>query len=124
LRVLNKVAINDFNFAVMTCFDFRLRRNLSRATNVECAHRKLRSWLPNRLRSNNTNRLTNVHNGATRKITPVTFTANTFGQLATQYGPDCDTLNMRILQRFCHFLGYFFATFNNKLARFRVIETT
>ena len=66
-----------FDLDVVYC-----RGSRGRTTDVESTHRQLSAWLTDRLRSDYTYRLTDVHKVTPRQITAITDTTNTVSGFA------------------------------------------
>ena len=90
------VFVRDGDRRVVLGLDARLLR-LGGAADMERAHRKLRARLANRLRRDDADRLADVGQGPTRKVTPVAQAAHAVLALAGKNGADPDRFHVGLL---------------------------
>src|SRR5437762_1777084 len=82
---LHRAQIVELKMAIILRLNDRLLEGLARgSTDVECSHRQLRSGLANRLRRNDTDRFTQLHELARGQIASVAHRANATATFAGQ----------------------------------------
>src|SRR5262249_34082340 len=99
IGILGDVFVLDLDLAVEVRLDERLLGDLSRATDVERPHGKLRARLADRLRGNDADRLAHVDRCSTGEIAPVALSAHAIGRFAGEHRADAHLLNARLGDR-------------------------